>query len=443
MKQVLPVVISLFIGACGSSDGNDEPDKGNSSGGGGTYQFSMSTQNMNLCGQTSEYTNYEVIAYSDDGGIISRHQPNISGQVQATFELSHVNLAIVRDTGTDTSDKKDLNVTVLAHYPIGDLGTLTLRTDDTEGCRCQTATISILSGDLTTQKLNLPYSGFLATPEPNRRSQFSNTRLCEVEEGVEALLVANHLDTDSGDIYYRAIADTSQLLTDGALSIDMLNTGQIGRSITINTEDHGSRTHWINYVTDQVYDYSVPDNFDENIHVLDHERIEKIAFHASEQLDVLGHSTPVRSWDVHVPVTDDTTDITYSKPEFEADLLSNLLDDPTSAYNLDGTLQRVVTGYVEFSRPDNTTDEWFYILPSQSDSGFNFELPPEYLEGLAEDSLYQDLTSYSYWRLNQIPAIGSLDEFYQFDWLKVLLPTKSPVRIRPPAAYSYVSLVEE
>ena len=315
-----------------------------------------------------------------------------------------------------------------------------------DGCQCQTATIYVLPGGLTTEKLNLPYSGFSGSTADSR---FDNTQLCEVGEGVEALLVASHLENDSGFIYYQTIENPSQVINGyGVLPIPVTTSGQVGRAITINTTDPAN--HLITYVTDQTYDYYVPDKFDGSINVLDHERVEKIEFHASRwmNMEIQGISEPLRLWGVHVPVTNDTTDITYSKPEFEPEILSALLDNPTSAYNLDGAQQRVLTGYIELFRPNNTTDgpdntidKWHFIFPSQSDDGFNFELPADYLEALPEGSQYKDLEKIvHFWDLNEIPAVNSLDEFYQSDWLKVLLPTKSPIRIRPPAAYSYVSL---
>jgi len=426
MKKTLVLSTSLLLSACGGS--------GNT----GDHQLSMEMQSMNLCGQTSPSNNYEVVAYGDDGSIISRHQPNTSGQVQATFEESHVNLVIVRDTGAHTSDKKNLDVTVLAQYPVGDLGTLTVRAGDKEGCQCQTTTVYVIPGGLTSEKLNLPSSGFTVSTDESR---FDNTQLCEIEEGVEALLVANHLDSDSGFIYYQTIANPSQYIIEPMEAVPVFpkDVGQVGRAITISTTDRA--THQITYVTDQTYDYSVPDKFDGSINVLDHDRVEKIEFEAYSVLDLVTPSRPVRVWGVHVPVTDDTTDISYSKPKFEPEMLSALLDDPTSAYNLDGDAHRVLTGYIELLRPDHTIDEWHYILPSKNSDGFKFELPADYLEELAEGSQYQDLTTIThFWDLNEIQAVNSLDEFYQSDWLKVLLPIKSPVRIRPPAAYSYVSL---
>jgi len=446
MKKILVLATSLLLNACGNSgsggsDGGGSSSGDSDSGGSGNtdgQHFSMEMQSMNLCGQTSPTSNYEVIAYTDDGGIISRHQANNSGQVQATFDQSHVNLAIVRDKGADTSDKKNLDITVLAKYPVGDLGTLTLRTGDTDGCQCQTTTVYVIPGGLSSEKLNLPYSGFTVSTDESR---FDNTQLCKVEEGVEALLVANHLDNDSGFIYYSTIADPSQYIIEPMEAIPVFprDVGQVGRAITVNTTDQAS--HQINYVTDQIYDYSVPDKSDGSINVLDHQRVEKIEFHAYSVLDLVTPSRPVRVWGGHVPLTDDTTDISYSKPEFEPELLSALLDDPTSAYNLDGDAHRVLTGYIELLRPDHTIDEWHYILPSRSNDGLYFELPADYLEALPEGSQYQDLATIThFWDLNEIPVLNSLDEFYQSDWLKVLLPIKSPVRIRPPAAYSYVSL---
>jgi hypothetical protein len=157
-------------------------------------------------------------------------------------------------------------------------------------------------------------------------------------------------------------------------------------------------------------------------------------------MDASSNFEPVRFWGVHVPLTDDTADIFFDKPVFEPELLSTLLSNPTLAYNLNGANQRVITGYMEVSRPDNTIDEWHYILPSQSDNGFNFELPADYLVSLDEGSQYQDLITYRVWDLNEILVLNSLDELYQSDWLKIFLPTSSPVIIRPPAVYSYVSI---
>lgn len=401
-----------------------------------TYQLSMAMANMNLCGQIAQYNHYEAIVYADDGNIISRHVPNDEGQLEASFEQSHINLMIVRDTGTDTTDKKDLHVSVLTNYPVGDLGTLTIKSDDTEACVCQTATIYVLPGLLSSEKLNLPYSGFVGTTD---YSQFNNTQLCELEDGLEALLVANNLDDDTGEISYRAIEDASQSLLDGSLPIDMALVGQVGRAITINSSDYGFRS--ITYVTDQTYNYVVTAKSSAaSINVLDHDRVEQIEFHVTRQMDTLHYQTPVRFWGVHVPLTDDTTDIFYNKPVFEPELLSTLVENPSLTYNLDGENQRIITGFREFTRADNTVDEWHYLFPSQSDSGFTFALPADYLVGLAEGSQYQDLASYSDWQLAEIPVLNSLDELYQSDWLKVLLPTLTPVKIRPPTAYSYVGI---
>ncbi|MGJ8691468.1 MAG: hypothetical protein ACSHW0_03220 [Thalassotalea sp.] len=400
------------------------------------YQFSMSMDSMNLCGQRAEYPHYEAIVYAGGGEISSRHLPNEKGEIEATFEQAHINLMIVRDTGEDTSDKKNLKITLLANYPVGDLGTLTTRLDDTTGCTCQTASISVIPGRLTTRKMNLPYSSISSS---NDVSQFDNTQLCELDEGIEALLVANDLNGSSGQISYRTIAEPSQTLLDSALVIDMDLEGELGREITINTSEITS--HLISYVTDQVYNYSVPANEgSSSINVLDHDRVEKIDFHAYSQLDVIGTSQPVRFWGVHVPLNNETTDIFFDKPIFAPELLTPLINNPTLAYDLNGENERIITGYERFSRIDNTTDEWDYLLPSQSDNGFIYELPADYLVDAVEGSMYQDLVTYRTWQLTEIPALNSLDELYQSQWLKVVLPTLSPVMVQPPARYFYVAI---
>ena len=339
----------------------------------------------------------------------------------------------MRDGGDNKSDKQDLDITVLAQYPVGDLGTLTVRSDDTEGCECQTTTVAIQPGNLTTQKLNLPYSGSTGSTYSTR---FNNTQLCEIDESKEALLVANHLE--SGDIYYQTMVNPSQQIVDDSISIDLMTTGQLGREITINTSVNAS--HYLKYVTDKLYDYSVPGSINANMHILDNDRVEKIEFHAMMQQDKVGFSTPVRFWGVHIPLTDETVELTYTQPAFEAELLTDLLQDPTIAYDLTGEKQRVLTGFMTVSRTDGSRDEWLYILPSQSEAGVNFELPADYLEELAEGIQYQDLSIYTAWELTEIAEINSLDQFYQSDWLKVLLPEASHVKVRPPATYSYVAL---
>lgn len=400
-----------------------------------TYQFNMAMDSINLCGQRAEYPHYEAIVYAEDGEISSRHLPNGKGEIEASFEQANINLMIVRDMGTDTSDKKNLDITVLANYPVGDLGTLTAKLDDKEACICQTASISVMPGRLTTRKINLPYSSASAS---NDVSQF-NTQLCEIDGGIEALLVANDLDVSSGEISYRTIAEPSQALVDSALVIDMELEGELGRLITINTSE--SATHVITYVTDQIYDYTVPANDgSSSIHVLDRNRVEQIDFHAYQQLDIFGTSEPVRFWGVHVPLDNETTDIVFNKPIFEPELLSPLISDPTLAYDLNDENLRIVTVFKTFDREDNTTDEWDYLLPSQSDNGFIYELPADYLVGVAEGSNYQDLTTYSAWQLSEIPALNSSDEFYQSQWLKVILPKLSTVMVKPTAAYSYVAI---
>ncbi|MGJ8693958.1 MAG: hypothetical protein ACSHW0_15930 [Thalassotalea sp.] len=401
-----------------------------------TYQFSMSMDSMNLCGKRSEYLHYEAIVYADNGEVSSRHLPNSNGEIVATIEQTHINLMIVRDTGVDTSDKNNLNITVLEHFPVGDLGTLTTRLDDTEGCICQTANISVIPGRLTTRKMNLPYSSVSGTTE---YSQFNNVQLCEIEGGSEAILVTNYLNRDSGEIFYRTIAEPSQRLLDSSLVVDMDLESELGREITINTSENTS--HLITYVTDQIYNYSVPANEgSSSINVLEHDRVAQIDFHASYQMDVIGTSQPVRFWGVHVPLNNETTDIFFNKPMFAPELLTPLINNPALAYDLNSENQRIITGFKRFSRLDNTTDEWDYLLPSQRDNGFIYKLPSDYLVGVTEGSVYQDLATYSTWQLTEIPNLSSFDEFYQSEWLKVILPTLSPVMIKPPATYSYVAI---
>lgn len=433
VKPVLFYSLLLCLTACGSDSSTPPVDNEPTPT---TYQFSMSMDSMNLCGQRADYPHYEAIVYADDGEISSRYLPNDKGEIEATFEQTHINLMIVRDTGEDTSDKKNLKITVLANYPVGDLGTLTTKLDDTTGCICETASISVMPGRLTTRKINLPYSSISSS---NNVSQFDNTQLCELDEGIEALLVANDLDGSSDQISYRTIAEPSQSLLDSALVIDMDLEGELGREITINTSEIAS--HVINYVTDQVYHYSVPANEgSSSINVLDHDRVEKIDFHAYSQLDIIGTSQPVRFWGVHVPLNNETTDIFFDKPIFSPELLNPLINNPTLAYDLNDGNQRIITKFKEFSRVDNTTDEWDYLLPSQSGNGFIYELPADYLVGIAEGTMYQDLATYSTWQLTEIPVLNSLDELYQSQWLKVILPTLSPVMIQPPAIYSYVAI---
>jgi hypothetical protein len=436
VKSILFSSLLLCLTACGND--SSSPSVGNEPTP-TTYQFSMSMDSMNLCGQRSEYSFYEAIVYSDDGDISSRHLPNAEGKIEATFEQAHINLMIVRDTGTDTSDKKDLNITVLAHYPVGDLGTLTTKLDDTTGCICQTASISVIPGRLTTEKMNLPCSGISQVIDSDY-SQFDNTQLCEIDGETEALLVANDLDGSSGEIFYRTIAEPSQVLLDSTLVIDMDVEGELGREITINTSENTE--HLITYVTDQIYNYSVPANQgSSSINVLDHDRVKKIDFHAYIQMDIIiGTSQPLRFWGVHVPLNNETTDIFFDKPIFAPKLLNPLISNPTLAYDLNGVNERIITKFKEFTRVDNTTDEWDYLLPSQSDNGFIYELPADYLVGVAEGSMYQDLATYSTWQLTEIPVLNSLDELYQSEWLKVILPTLSPVMIKPPATYSYVAI---
>ncbi len=431
MKKTMTVVSTLLLAACGSSGSDSGGEKD-------SYQLSMGMQAINLCGQVSQYSNYEVIAYGDDGEIISRTLPNNSGQVEAAFEQSHVNLLIVRDGGADIADKKDLDITVLAQYPVGNLGTLSVKSESTTGCQCQTATIGVSPGDLTSYKLNLPYSGFSIS---SATSLFNNTQICKVAEEGDALLVANHLDDDSGFIYYRTIENASDFIVDGQIPVPVTLVGHVGRGVTVNTSDDAS--HWIKYVTDETYNYSVPDKNDDSINVLDHDRVEKIEFKAEKQLNLGGTSEPIQLWGVNIPMLDNTTDITYSQPDFEPELLSPLLNNPSVAYNVQGDNPRVIGSLLIFSRPDGTSDIWNYILPSKSDIGFSFELPTDYLDGLPEGTSYNELKSYSDWELYEIPSISSLDELYQSDWLKVLKPSLSKTWIRPPATYSYVSLEQE
>ena len=73
-------------------------------------------------------------------------------------------------------------------------------------------------------------------------------------------------------------------------------------------------------------------------------------------------------------------------------------------------------------------------------NGFIYELPSDYLAGVTEGSVYQDLATYSTWQLTEIPNLNSFDELYQSEWLKVMLPTLSPVMIKPPTTYSYVAI---
>jgi len=440
MKALVVLTVSFLLSACGGSEGTPpvEVDPEN-------YRFSISMQEMNLCGQTYQYSNYEVIAYNNDGGIISRHIPDNSGQVEASFLQSHVNLAIVRDSGTDRTDKKELVVSLFADFPVSDLGLFTVRNDDTAGCYCETATIEVKPGNLTTEKINLPHG--ISTGN-TKAAQFTQTQLCEVEDVGEALLVVNHLDNDSGEIYYQAIAETSQITDNGALSVDIMLTGQVGRNIAIDAAEYAWQE--IQYVTDKVYNYSVPGQQTDSIYVIDHERVEKIEFHASMQLGVMGTNEPVGFWGVHVPITDDTTVISYSKPDFEPEVLIPLLNNPTSAYNLDGSNYRVITGYKTFLRPDGTTDMWQYVLPSKRDDSLHIELPTDYLVGISEDIQYQELVSYLFWDLNEIPAFSTSEELYQSEWLDVFFQPirEDQVRLetpitRPPSTYSYVSLVME
>lgn len=430
MKKTITVISTLLLAACGSSGSDSGGEKD-------SHQLSMGMQTSNLCGQISPDSRYEVIAYGDDGEIISRSVPNGDGQIEATFEQSHVNLMIIRDSGVDTADKKDLDVTYLAQYPVGDLGTLTVKTDDTTACQCETTTVYVIPGNLTSEKLNLPYSGAAFS---SVEAKFNNVQLCEVEENVEALMVANHLDSDSGFIYYQALETPSQYINHpiDAIAIPILESGQIGRGVTVNTIDNA--VHRISYVTDQKHNYSVRAQINGSLYVLDHERVDKVELHAVNQLDSLGLPDPARIWGVRIPMTDDTTDILYSKPEFEPELLTSFFNNPKSAYNLEGEQYRVITGAFSFNRPDGSIDDWHYILPSQSSIGADIELPADYLVDLPEGTDYRSLASHQLWDLNEISAIGSLDELYQSDWLKIFLPTASEISVRPPAAFSYVSL---
>lgn len=431
MKKTLTVVSTLLLAACGSSGSDSNGNEKDS------HQLSMAMETSNLCGQTSQYNHYEVVAYDDNGDVISRSLPDANGHLSASFEQSHVNLAIIRDAGENHSDKKDLDVTYLAQYPVGDLGTLTVKTDDTDACHCQTATVVVTPGNLTSRKLNLPSSNYSFS---NEEARFKDVKLCDVGEGQEVLLVANHLDPDSGFIYYRAIENASQYLASPTdeIQISMLDTGQVGRGVTVNTVENSE--HYISYVTDQLYNYSVPAKMNDSLYMLDHDRVEKVEFHAFNQLDALGLPVPSRIWGVRMPITDETTDISYNKPEFEPELLNSFFSDPTTAYNLDGDQYRVIMGRQDFERPDGTTDGWHYILPSQSSVGVNIELPADYLEGLPAETEYQSLASYRFWDLNEISTLSSLDEVYQSDWLKIFLPVASIINVSPPAEFSYVSL---
>lgn len=436
MKILNILLVPFLITACGGSEVTPQVNHK-------TYQFSMQLEKMNLCGQLSVYNNYEIIAYDNDTSIISRHKANDNGEIEASFDQSHINLMIVRDTGNNLTDKKNLLVTVLAKYPVGNIGSFTVRTDDTLGCECETATIEVQPGNLTTEKINLPYG---ATSSNSADIQFSQTKLCEIENVGEALLVLNHLDNDNGDIYYQAIPETSQLTNNGELIVDIMLTGQVGRNIAVVTDEYVYQE--IHYVTDTIYNYAVPGKSMDSIYVLDHERVKKTEFHASKQLGVIGTNEPVGFWGVHVPVTDDTTVITYNKPDFEPEELNTLLENPTATYDLDGSHYRVISGYKEFLRPDGTIDKWQYILPSSNTEGHAFVLPTDYLAELEDGIQYQDLVRYLFWDLNEIPALNSLDELYNSKWLNVFFQpmNEAQVRletpaIRPPNTYSYVSLV--
>ena len=67
MKKTLILVAPILLSACGGSTNEAPPETPVS------YQFKVVTQSMNLCGETSPLSNYEVIAYANNGDIVSRH----------------------------------------------------------------------------------------------------------------------------------------------------------------------------------------------------------------------------------------------------------------------------------------------------------------------------------------------------------------------------------
>lgn len=431
MKQSLVVLVQIvfswLLSACGNNDSESSVPAV-------SKQLSMTMQEVNFCGQATPFNQYEVITYTDNGRILSRHQPDSDGQLQASFKESHINMAIVSDLGV--VDKKDLEVIVLAQYPVGDLGTLTRRRErDATGCQCQSANIDVHPGVYRDTRLNIPNRVIMSSqPIVN----FKSVQLCAIGTGEEALVVVNHLDNDTGFIYYQAIENTSQAVVDGAIFIDLNIVGQVGRGVTVNTTDPAS--HWLTYVTDQRYNYMVSDKTDETTNVLDHPRVDKVAFHAQKLLDKTSPDKQLRLWGVQVPLTDSTTEVFYSKPAFKPEILSPFVSNPTMPYNFSDNNSRVIKGKVAYKREGFFVDWWYYILPDKSEKGVNFKLPPDYFQTLAEDTQYQDLIVFRAWELNEISAANSLDEIYQSDWLKVLMPEISRTDVRPPATFSYVAL---
>lgn len=161
----LPLLIlsSVVLTACGGGSSSASGDNtggtgGNGGSGGGstnTVTLTASVVQSTVCNTQVPASSAELVVYDDNWAIKSRHKADANGNISAVIpQTSNVNISFIGTSGTGASRR--IAVDSFAQHPIGDLGVFTIPGVSSEGCECQTTTLTVTAGQTMMNAPQLP-----------------------------------------------------------------------------------------------------------------------------------------------------------------------------------------------------------------------------------------------------------------------------------------------
>ncbi|GAA3927929.1 hypothetical protein [Litoribacillus peritrichatus] len=435
MKQLVMLGLLVFLVGCSSSGGESgsEPESA-----GETYPFRLAMETVNICDQRTAFSEYEVLVYNSLGELISRHKPNEEGILDTSLKESRANLMIVKKN----SDNSNLNITVLADYPIGNLGTFLFYDFDKTGCNCDRYNAVVSVSETTDFRANRPYS-FKGSDID--QVTYTDLEICDLPDGKEQTLLFSQLNEFTGGVQYLDIPETSLEAQGNDLSIDFQNFSKLGRPITFNNPYQTGNS--ISYQLDQKY-ISYFSFFElainNQISLIEEPSITPVLFEAVNYESIPGGGQNDYSfWGVTHPLSVGITEIEVVKPIEDPFILEGLITDYSEPYDVSGQEFRFVAGRDTYKLPNNRYDAWDFIMPDKRDYRLSLELPSDYQpEGLG-NLHYSDFKYHGSWAIKIVDSEGTYDDVYTSGWLRVSLPiVPTHHSVIPPSSFSRIALLK-
>ncbi len=398
---------------CGSSGGSD--NNAVVAGSDSTYQFSFAMEEKNLCGQVSAYKDFEIVAYSDDGDIISRHQADEQGSVRATFNQDVISLMIIKDDGLD---KQNLDITLLSHYPVSDLGTFTVASLNTHGCDCQIVDVEtdiFNSFPSLDRYLNLPYEDVSLT-------EFTDTQLCNLSSGLDPLMVVSTEDSimDASSYNHTLIESPTDYIIDDAIVTYFEPVSRFDHEILIQ-EGEGS-AYSVRYISDDVYKIVLPILNKKTFNLIEHPRVSVNGVVVSDvnRLNLDGGVEVETGWSVFKPIDESTQTIDYVVPSLDQNILADILNGSETSYDFFSEGFQVIEKRFFIKRQEGMSDKWSIVHYGEEINIPFFDLPEDYLEGLATNFDYFGAMTYQTVKLTKMSDSMTISQFFKSGWLSVL-----------------------